>query len=155
MAPIYKYGIEVPRNPHHAKNIDDTNGNTDWQDASKKEIDALLDLDCLEFHPAGYHHTLGEGWQKTKLHMVYDVKQNLQRKCQLVAGGHLVDMMDIQVYSSMVKSISVQLLHVISHRANLEQLCGDIGNAFPNAYTKERYIFPRQGLNLGILQASA
>ena len=48
-------------------------------------------------------------------------------------GGHLVDILDIQVYLSTVKSISVQVLHVISpHKAGLEQLvvCGDIGIAF-------------------------
>ena len=79
--------------------------------------------------------TLVEFWQITTLHMLFDVNQSLQRKFCLVAGGHLVDMLDIQFYLSTVKSISVQLLHVISHKDNLEQLCGDIGNAFPNAYT--------------------
>ena len=43
-------------------------------------------------------------------------------------GGHLVDILDM----STVKSISVQVLHVISHKAGLEQLvvCGYIGIAF-------------------------
>ena len=81
--------------------------------------------------------------------MVYDVKQDLTRKARLVAGGHLVDMMDIQVYSSTVNSISVQLLHVISHKDNLTQLCGDIGNAFPNAYTKEKVFIPKAGIEFG------
>ena len=60
-----------------------------------------------------------------------------------------MDMLDIQVYSSTVKSISIQLLHVISHKDNLEQLCGDIGNAFPNAYTNEKVYIPRAGLEFG------
>ena len=81
--------------------------------------------------------------------MVFDVKHDLTRKCRLVAGGHLVDMLDIQVYSSVVKSISVHLLHVISHKANLEQLCGDIGNAFPNAYTNEKVYVPKAGTEFG------
>ena len=150
-APIYKYGVEVPRHAEHAKKIDAANGNTFWQDAFEKEVKALLDLDCFEFHPAGHHQTLGDGWQRTTLHMVFDVKQSLQRKCRLVAGGHLVDMLDIQVYSSTVKSISVQLLHVISHKANLQQLCGDIGNAFPNAYTNEKVYIPKAGIEFGEL----
>jgi hypothetical protein len=41
------------------------------------------------------------------------------------------------VYSSTVKGISVKLLHVISHKGGLEQLCGDVSLAFVNAYTKE------------------
>ena len=103
----------------------------------------------FEFHPAGHHKTLGSGWQKTTLHMVFDVKQFRQRKSRLVAGGHLVDMMDIQVYSSTVKSISVQLLHVISYKAGLKQLCGDIGNAFPNAYTNTKVYIPVAGIEFG------
>ena len=147
--PVYKYGIEVPRNVEDAIRIDKENNNTFWQDAYEKEIKALLDLDCFEFFPAGYHYKLGDGWQRTTLHMVFDVKQDLTRKCRLVAGGHLVDMFDIQVYSSTVKSISVQLLHVISHKAGLQQLCGDIGNAFPNAYTKEKVYIREAGLEFG------
>ena len=150
-APVFKYGIEVPKTPEHAVKLDNENGNTCWKDAIDKEIKALLDLECFEFHPAGHHTTLGEGWQRTTLHMVFDVKQSLQQKCRLVAGGHLVDMMDIQVYSSTVKSISVQLLHVISHKANLEQLCGDIGNAFPNAYTNEKVYIAKAGIEFGEL----
>ena len=81
--------------------------------------------------------------------MVFDLKQSLQSKCFLVSRRHLVDMMDIQVYSSTVNSISVQLLHVISHKANLKQLCGDIGNTFPNAYTKEKVYIPKAGVEFG------
>ena len=67
------------------------------------EINALLDLECFEFFSDGHHTTLGYGWQRTTLHMVFDVKKSLQRKCRRVAGGHLVDMMNIQVYLSTVK----------------------------------------------------
>ena len=70
--------------------------------------------------------------------MVFDVKHDLRHKARLVAGGHLIDVLDNQVYSSTVKSISVQLLHLISHQMKLEQLCGDVGNAFVNAFTKEK-----------------
>ena len=127
LAPLYKYGIQVPRNAKQAQQLDEANGNTLWQDAMDKELNALLDMDCFEFHPAGHHKTLGSEWQRTTLHMVFDVKQSLQRKARLVASGHLVEMMDVQVYSSTAKSISMQLLHVISHNAGLKQLCGDIG----------------------------
>jgi len=117
----------------------------------EKEVKALMDLDCFEVKPAGHSSTLDhDTWQKTTLHMVFDVKQSLDRKCHLVAGGHLVDMMDIQVYSLTVKSIgSIQLLHVISHKAGLEHLCGDIGNGFPNAYTHEKVYIQKAGPEFG------
>ena len=119
--PIYKYGLEVPRNMAHARKIDAANNNTHWQDASKLELKALIDLDCFEFHENGYHEKLDGSWQRTTLHMVFDVKKDLTRKARLVAGGHLVDIMNIQVFSSTVKSIIIQLLHVISHKDNLKQ----------------------------------
>ena len=80
--------------------------------------------------------------------MVFDVKKDLTRKARLMAGGHLVNIMNIQVFSSTVKSISIQLLHVISHKDNLKQLCGDIGNAFQNAYTNEKVLYHMQDWNL-------
>ena len=129
--------------------LDEKNCNRFWQDDIETDIKALLGLDYFEFFSAGYHATLGDGWQRTTLHMLFDVKQSLKRKCRLVAGGHLVDMMDIQVYLSTVKSISVQLLHAISHKANLKQICGDIGNAFPNAYTKEKVYILKAGVEFG------
>jgi hypothetical protein len=55
---------------------------------------------------------------------------------------------DTPTYSSTVKSISVQLLHVIAHKANLKQLCGDIGNAYVNATTNEK-VFARAGPEFG------
>ena len=60
-----------------------------------------------------------------------------------------MDMLDIQVYLSTVRSISVQFLHVISHKANLKQLCGDIGNEFPNTYTNEQIYIPKAGIEFG------
>ena len=148
-APRFKYGIEVPKSVRHALEIDKANGNTFWEDSLEKEIKSLLDLDCFEFKPFGYHEKLDNSWQKTTLHCIFDVKQDLTRKCRLVAGGHLVDVTDIQVYSSTVKSISVQLLHVISHKAGLKQLFGDIGNAFPNAFTEEKVFVVKAGPEFG------
>ena len=54
-SPVFKYGIEVLMNVEHAIEIDRLNGNTLWQDDMVKEVKALLDLDCFEFKPAGYH----------------------------------------------------------------------------------------------------
>eukprot|EP00957_Ditylum_brightwellii_P042808 3241003-Ditylum_brightwellii.AAC.1 len=70
--------------------------------------------------------------------MVFDCKQDGRYKARLVAGGHLIDLLNHDVYSSMVKGISVCLLHVIAHSASMEVLCGDIGNTYVNAYTTEK-----------------
>eukprot|EP00957_Ditylum_brightwellii_P059392 4509413-Ditylum_brightwellii.AAC.1 len=64
----------------------------------KSEVDALMGMDCFAFKPGGYHP--GTGWQRTTLHIVFGVKHDLRMKARLVAGGHLVDVMDTPVYSS-------------------------------------------------------
>jgi hypothetical protein len=135
--PVFKYGVEVPRNTAHARRLDEQNGDTMWGEAIKREIDTLMELKCFDFKAPGYNP--GPDFQLTKLHCVYDVKHDLRRKARLVAGGHLIDVpTDVQIYSSQVKPISVKLLHVISHKMGLKQLCGDIGNAYVNAYTSEK-----------------
>eukprot|EP00957_Ditylum_brightwellii_P030199 2285154-Ditylum_brightwellii.AAC.1 len=61
-----------------------------------------------------------------------------RRKAQLIACGHLIVLLDHNVYLPTVKGISVHLLHVLAHSAKLDDLCGDIGNAYVNAYTTEK-----------------
>ena len=65
-----------------------------------------------------------------------------------MAGGHLVDALDNNIYSSTVKGISVRMLHVIAHKQNLKLLCGDVGNAYVDAYTNE-LVYSRAGPEFG------
>ena len=143
---LLKYGVIVPRNVAHAYQLDEENGNTFWQEAIKLEIDSLIGLECFEFHPNG--HRPGTDFQWTSLTVIFDVKQDLRRKARLVAGGHLVDSLDNNVYSSTVKGISVRVLHVIAHRMKLKLLCGDVGNAYVNAYTNE-LVYSKCGKEFG------
>lgn len=144
------YAIEVPRNVEHAFKLDEEMSLklgkkvTYWQDAIAKEIKALTDLEVFEFKDNDFKNPqplLDAGYQQTNIHMVFDVKHDLRRKVRLVAGGHLVKVLDNLVYSSMVKTISIRLLHVIADKAKMSQLCGDIGNAFPHATTNENFFF--------------
>ena len=50
-------------------------------------------LKCFSFHPKDYDP--GSDYQPTKLHMVFDVKHDLRHKARLVAGGHLIDVLEI------------------------------------------------------------
>ena len=134
--PVYSYGVQVPRTVKQALELDAKNNDDSWQQAIEKEVKTLTDVDCFVFKPKGYKP---EGdWQQTRLHMVFAVKHDLRRKARLVAGGHLVELREQAVYSSTVKPISVKLLHVIAHKQGLKVLCGDVGNAYVNAYTNER-----------------
>ena len=104
-------------------------------------------MKCFEFHDKDF--TPEDGYQPTKFMMVFDVKNDLRRKARLVAQGQLVDILDHMVYSSTCKAISIRLLLVIADKNNLDIQCGDIGNAYVNAYTNEK-VFCVAGKEFGL-----
>eukprot|EP00957_Ditylum_brightwellii_P167075 12719262-Ditylum_brightwellii.AAC.1 len=110
------------------------------------EIKALQDLDCFKFRDS--NDLPGKDYQFTTLHMVFGCKQDIQWKVCLVVGGHLVDLLDNNTYSSTVRGISMKMPHVISQSTGLEALCSDIGNVLVNAYTTEK-VYTRAGLEVG------
>ena len=79
-----KFGVQVPRTVKEAINFDKINNNTLWQDAIKKEMQALYESACFEFKDSSFKP--GMDFQKTRLHMIFDVKNDLRRKARLVAG---------------------------------------------------------------------
>ena len=54
-------------------------------------------------------------------------------------------MVDIPVYSSMANNSGAHILHVITHKSDINQLCGNIENDFPNAYTNYKVFVQRPG----------
>jgi hypothetical protein len=108
---------------------------------------------CSEFKPSDF--SPGNDFQKITLMSVFNVKQDLCCKARLVAGSHLVNALDHDIYSSMVKGICVKFLHVIAHKANviahkanLKQLYGDVANAYVNAYTNKK-VYAKAGPKFG------
>ena len=144
--PVFKYGIEVPKNTKHAEELNAQHGNSLWKEAYQKEIASLLSLGCFDFRPLDSKP--GPEYQFVKLTMIYEVKQDGCRKAHLVAGGHLVDPRGISTRSTVVKGVSVHLLDVIAHRDNLKVLCGDVGNAFDTAPCLEK-VYSRAGPEFG------
>ena len=115
--PVFKYGVEVPKNTKHAEELDAQHGNSLWKEAYQKEIVSLLSLSCFDFRPPDSKP--GPDYQFVKLTIIYEVKQDGCRKARLVAGGHLVDPRGISTHSTIVKGVSVRLLDVIARRDNL------------------------------------
>ncbi len=101
-----KYGVQEPKD----------DGNNLWAEAINKEMSALYEMDCFSYHEKGYKPNKHEGYQWTRVHMIFDVKKDLRRKARLVAGAHLLELFDTEVYSSMMKGISVKPIHVIAHQ---------------------------------------
>jgi hypothetical protein len=84
-----------------------------------------------------------EGWpsadyQYAPLRLVYDIKSDLHYKARLVVQGHCVDPKGLSTRATVVKGISVRLLDVIAHHQGLHVVTGDVGNAFIQAFTKEK-----------------
>ncbi len=147
---VFKYGVRVPQNVKEALQFDEENCNQAWRKAIRKELQALIDKGCFEIRPAGSHP--GKDFQFIPLHLVFDVKPDGTEKARLVAGGNRVDATEYDTYASTVKQISFRLLDVIGHAEDLKGLCGHIGNAFINAFTKEKVYLvagPEWGPTLG------
>ena len=79
------------------------------------------------------------------------VKQDLRRKARIVAGRHLVEILDHNTYYFTVKDISLKPLHFIANRKGLDQFCGNISNTYVNAYTHEK-VYAVSGKYFGYLQ---
>ena len=88
-------------------------------------------------------------YQYAPLRFVFHVKrQDLRRKYLLVLGGHAIDLSDHESYASTVQYMSIRFLLTIAEKNQLKVMSGDVGNTFPNAYTKEK-IYSRAGIEFG------
>lgn len=63
-------------------------------------------------------------------------------------GDHVIDSSAHESYASTVQYMSIRLLLTIAEKNQLKVMSGDFGNAFPNAYTKEK-IYGRAGIEFG------
>ena len=79
--------------------LDRTNGNTLWQDAIKKEMDACK----IAFKVLNPDEQVPPGYQQINCHMIFTVKmKNFRRKARYVAGGHTTDAPATLTYASVV-----------------------------------------------------
>jgi hypothetical protein len=70
--------------------------------------------------------------------MIFDIKIDFTQKARFVAGGHVTEPPTSITYSSVVARDSIRIAFLISALNDLDILSADIGNAYLNAYTKEK-----------------
>ena len=132
-----KFGIHLPDMYKEAVRMDKENGNTFWQDVTKKEIKnvevAFKFLDDGTKFPIGF--------KKITCHLIFDVKFDLTRKARYVGGGHLTQVSPSLSYSSVVSRDSVHIMFLVATFNDLYVKMCDIGNAYLNAETIERLWF--------------
>ena len=133
--PVYKFGVQVPRNHNEAMELDRINGDTKWIEAERKELDQIDEYKTFTDCGIG---TVPDGHKKIKVHMVYDIKPDLRRKARLVADGHLTSTPTHSVYSSVVSLRGLKIVIFIGELNNLPVWTTDVGNAYLEAFTKER-----------------
>jgi Reverse transcriptase (RNA-dependent DNA polymerase) len=130
--PKYKFGELVPQNSRHAMHIDRANGNTAWQDAIDTELKQINDYQKFQEPNPG---ELLESFQKIPYHLVFDVKFDLRKKEQLVAGGHKTAPPKEDLYSGVVDLFTVRLGQATGQ---LQVCAADVGNDFLYGTTKEK-----------------
>jgi hypothetical protein len=146
---VYQYGFLVPRNHAQAMQIDDDNGNTQWQDSEVLELSQINEYDTFIDKGKGYDPS--PGYKQIKVHFVYAIKHDGQHKSRLIAGGHLTDTPINLVYSSIVSLRGIRMLTYIAEHNGLEVWVMDIGNAYLETFTKEK-VYIIAGLEFGPLK---
>ncbi len=133
----YKFGVEVPRNPSHALVLDEQDGNNEWRESIKAEIDQIKEYEVFRVIPDGA--PTRTGYKQIPYHMVHDVKFDGRKKSRLVAGGHKgPEVHKEDKYSTVVSMEAVRVGFVMAKINDLQVCAGDIVNAYLNAYTNEK-----------------
>ena len=111
--PKFKFGTQIPNNPHHAYKLDKVNNDKGWEDAMNSEVKSInkhqtfIILRGDELLPGWY--------QKIPYHYVFDAKLDNRKKGRLVTGGHKApDVKKNDVYSSVVSIETIRVTFVLA-----------------------------------------
>jgi hypothetical protein len=130
----HTYGIQFPHTIEEAYLIDKETGTDYWHQAVLKEM--KNNAIAFKFLEDGQQVPVGSTW--IPFHMIFDVKCNLTRKAQYVAGGHWMQPTSQITYPSVVTRESIPIAFLIATLNDLEILSGDIGNAYLQAPAGEQ-----------------
>ena len=148
-APIYHFGVRVPRNHAEAMMLDKENGNTKWLDAETTELQQINEYEI--FTDLGKGSVPPTGFKKICVHFGYAVKHVGRHKARLVAGGHLTEVPLESVYSGVVSLRSLRLVVFAGELNRLDIWGSDVGNAYLESFTKEK-VFIVAGPEFGALE---
>ena len=131
----HKYGVELPRNIQHARELDTANKNTYWMDALQKEMRNIgLGLEILENDahlPVGFKLATG--------HLIWDIKIDMLRKARWVLDGHKNPDPLHSTYAGVVSRESVRIALTYAALNDIDVKAADIRNAYLQAPTSEKY----------------
>src|SRR5687768_1762763 len=102
----------------------------------ESEIISLHAHDTFVVFEDGQH--ILPGYKQIPYHCIYDAKFDGRKKSRLVAGGHMTDPPDEEIFSGVVSMETVRICFTIAKLNELEVCAGDIGNAYLYGKTKEK-----------------
>jgi hypothetical protein len=80
----YKYGAKVPKKTAEALAIDKAAGNTLWQDAIRKEVGALMEMETFKLMPSETKVSMRQkGYQMLPLRCIFNIKQDTYLNMEL------------------------------------------------------------------------
>ena len=135
----YMFGVLIPKTYRRALELDKENGNTYWADASKKEIEQLMEY--KSYKDIGRNKNAPPEHQMIRCHMIFACKHDGRRKARYVAGGHMTDPPLHSVYSGVVSLRSVRLLCFVAELNKLELWAADVTCAYLEAKCAEKLCF--------------
>ena len=145
----HKFGIRVPKTWDEAVEIDKLNGNTDWQDAIRKEMNVVK----VAFKVLESGEEVPPSYQEIRCHLIFDIKiEDFRRKARYVAGGHMTETPATLTYASVVSRESVRIALTLAALNDLEVKTADIQSAYLTApVTKKIYTIcgPEFGADAG------
>jgi hypothetical protein len=131
-----KFEVEVPQNTKKAFEMDQVEGNNLWRDSMQIEIDQLHAHET--FIVLEEHQNIPSGYKRIPYHCLYDIKYDGRRKCRLVAGGHMTDPPNEDIFSGVVSMKTVRICFTLAKLNGLDICAGDIGNAYLYGKTKKK-----------------
>ena len=124
--PTYHYGVKIPRNHTEAMMFDKNNHNKNWLEAERLELKQIDDYEVLE--DLGINGPVPKGFKKIRVHFVYTVKHDGRHKAILVAGGHLTDVPEYSITSSVASLRGLRIVIFIAELNELKLWTTDVGN---------------------------
>ena len=150
-APVYHFGMRVPRSPKEALQFDSDNNNTSWADAMSLEMLQLQEF--TTFKDLGRGAPAPDSYKKIRVHFVFGVKHDGRHKARLVADGHLTETPVDSVYSGVVSLRSLRIVIFLAELNKMELIAADVSNAYLEAETREK-VYIIGGLGFGELEGS-
>ena len=133
----YNFGVRIPKSIREARLLDKMNGNTKWDDAIEKELRALYEEhNCFE--KLKDKNEIPNGYKYVPLLWVFAVKFDLRHRARCVAGGHVTDDLEQDVYSGVVDLETAKIALVAAILTQLQIVAADISSAYIQAFTIEK-----------------